>query len=126
MSTERPLYDHSKDENRQLQKQHDTPEVSVSYLRKHPTSPVRILISTTTRLVPGNGYFERTEFIRNLVSQYHWKRDFEWGLDRFDTYNAKFGYDYRKCYFLIDHGESPDGNDSIVPIPWYRWTGESL
>ncbi|KAK3935336.1 hypothetical protein QBC46DRAFT_218836, partial [Diplogelasinospora grovesii] len=90
------------------------------------TPPVRILVSTATHLVPGDGYFERTAFIANLISRHHWNRGMEWRRDRFQAYNADFGYDNRVCHFLIDHGESPDGDDDAVPILWYRWTGESL
>jgi hypothetical protein len=97
-----------------------------AYFGGNPTAPARILVSTATHLVPGDGYFAKTEFMQNLISQYHWSRDFEWSSDRFEAYNAEFGYDNRTCYFLIDHGQSPDGNDDVVPILWYRWTGESL
>lgn len=102
------------------------PEDAAAHFRENPTAPVRILVSTATHLVPGNGFFERTDFIGNLISQHHWNHDFEWNHDRFETYNADFGYDNRTCYFLIDHSQSPDGNDDVVPILWYRWTGKTL
>ena len=62
----------------------------------------------------------------NLISQHHWNRDIEWSRDRFEAYIAEFGYDNRACYFLVDHGQCPDGNDDAVPILWYQWTGETL
>jgi len=34
-------------------------------LKKNPTAPVRILVATATRLVPGDGHFNEIEFIRN-------------------------------------------------------------
>ena len=97
-----------------------------AHCRENLTMPIRKLVSTTTHLVPGDEYFAKTEFIQNLICQYHWDRDFKWGSDRFEAYNAVFGFDNRPCYFLIDHGQSPDGNDDVVPILWYRWTGDSL
>jgi hypothetical protein len=102
------------------------PEGAAAYFRENPTVPVRILVSTATHLVPGDGFFARTAFIGNLISQHLWNHDFEWGRDRFEAYNAKFGYDNHSCYFLIDHGQSPDDNDDAVTILWYRWTGETL
>jgi hypothetical protein len=63
--------------------------------------------------------------IQNKISQYHWGRDFE-DSDRFEAYNAQFGYDNRPCHFLLDHGQSPNGNDDVVPLLWYKWTGKSL
>jgi len=101
------------------------PECRSAYFKEDSTAPVRILVSTATHLVPGDGFFERTAFMRNLIGQYHWNRDFK-DCDRFEAYNATFGYDNRKCYFVLDHGQSPDGNDEIVPILWYRWTGTLL
>ncbi|KAI1503842.1 hypothetical protein F5X99DRAFT_406522 [Biscogniauxia marginata] len=102
----------------------DDENSAAAHFRRNPTAPVRILVSTATHLVPGDGFVARTDFIANLISQYHWNHAFKWGHDRFESYNADFGYDNRTCYFLIDHGRAPD-NDA-VPILWYRWTGESL
>ena len=100
-----------------------TPDARAAYLREAPSAPVRILISTKTHLVPGDGYFAKTTFIQNTVSQYHWNCDFDWSCNRFNTYDAKFGFDNQNCYFLIDHGIS---NDDSVPVLWYKWTGVSL
>jgi hypothetical protein len=102
------------------------PNGAAAYYRENPTAPVRILVSTATHLVPGDGFFARTDFMANLISQHHWNYDFEWKCDRFESYNADFGYDNRACYFLFDHGQSPVGNDDVVPILWYRWTGQTL
>ncbi|KAK3371858.1 hypothetical protein B0T24DRAFT_511652, partial [Lasiosphaeria ovina] len=86
--------------------------------------PVRILVSTAVHLIPGIGFFGRNEYMQNLISQYHWKRDFE-DSDRFLVYNTGFSSN-RRCYFLLDHGQSPDDNDEAIPILMYWWTGESL
>ncbi|QYS93775.1 hypothetical protein H0G86_001143 [Trichoderma simmonsii] len=84
--------------------------------------PVRILVQTVTSLVPGNDYGQRIDFIRNIVCQHHWNRDFVWNKDRWNSYGDDFGYENRNCYFLIDHGESTED----PPILWYKWTGKSL
>lgn len=92
----------------------------------NPTAPVRILVSAATHLVPGDGWCARIEFMQNAISRHHWDREFEVGSDRFESYNAQFGYDNRTCYFLLDHGESPKCDDAKVPVMWYRWTGKLL
>jgi hypothetical protein len=86
--------------------------------------PVRILVQTITDLVPGNDYAERVEYMRNLICQQHWNRNFDWDQDRWNVYGDHFAYEKRNCYFLIDHGhsESPEG----PPVLWYKWTGKSL
>ncbi|KAL6698027.1 hypothetical protein J3F84DRAFT_406364 [Trichoderma pleuroticola] len=84
--------------------------------------PVRILVQTVTSLVPGNDYGQRIDHIRNIVCQYHWNRDFDWDKGRWNSYGDQFGYENRNCYFLIDHGESPEN----PPVLWYKWTGKSL
>ena len=86
--------------------------------------PVRILVQTVTNLVPGNHYGERVEFMRNLICQHHWNRDFDWDKDRWNAYGDYFSYDNRNCYFLIDHGHSESSEDP--PLLWYKWTGKSL
>ncbi|KAI0012607.1 hypothetical protein F4779DRAFT_567318 [Xylariaceae sp. FL0662B] len=95
-------------ENKNDADNNDTPEDTAAYFRENPVAPVRILISTATHLVPGDDFIARTDFIANLVSQYHWNHDFEWGRDRFDTYNADFGYDNRRCI-----GLSMVGKDTV-------------
>ncbi|KAL6836641.1 hypothetical protein J3E69DRAFT_322106 [Trichoderma sp. SZMC 28015] len=84
--------------------------------------PVRILVQTVTSLIPGNDYGQRVDYIRNIVCQHHWNRDFDWNKDRWNSYGDNFGYENRNCYFLIDHGESTED----PPILWYQWTGKSL
>ncbi|KAK4081614.1 uncharacterized protein Triagg1_2355 [Trichoderma aggressivum f. europaeum] len=84
--------------------------------------PVRILVQTVTNLVPGNDYGQRVGYIRNIICQYHWNRDFDASKDRWNSYGDNFGYENRNCYFLIDHGESTED----PPILWYKWTGKSL
>lgn len=100
-------------------------ESEAAHWRENPTAPVRILVSTATHLVPGDGFLERTEFISNAISQHHWKCDMDWKADRFMSYYADFAYDNRTCYFVVDHGRIPS-EDVPVPILWYRWTGDSL
>ncbi|KAK2589910.1 hypothetical protein QQS21_012412 [Conoideocrella luteorostrata] len=94
--------------------------------QEEPMTPVRILVITATHLVPGDGYLGKTNFIRNVISQQHWNRASDFRRDRFTSYNAQFGFDNRTCYFLVDHGENPGGNDDDIPVLWYRWTGDSL
>ncbi|KAK0764334.1 hypothetical protein N5P37_003733 [Trichoderma harzianum] len=84
--------------------------------------PVRILVQTVTSLVPGNDYWQRILYIRNIICQYHWNRDFDWDKDRWNSYGDDFGYENRNCYFLIDHGESAED----PPILRYKWTGKLL
>ncbi|KAM6482526.1 hypothetical protein HDV62DRAFT_45828 [Trichoderma sp. SZMC 28011] len=84
--------------------------------------PVRILVQTVTSLVPGNDWWQRIVYIRNIICQYHWNRDFDWDKDRWNSYGDDFGYDNRNCYFLIDHGESAED----PPILRYKWTGKTL
>lgn len=90
-------------------------------------APVRIVVQTKTHLVKGNGYFERIEFMQNLICQRHWKRNFQFGpqsRDRWDVYGGRFGYDNRDSFFLLDHGEAYD--DDTVPVLRYHWTGKYL
>ncbi|KAL7963054.1 hypothetical protein V8C34DRAFT_300975 [Trichoderma compactum] len=56
--------------------------------------------------------------------KHHWNRDFDWNKDRWNVHGDQFGYENRKCYFLVDHGESPENTNP--PILWYQWTGKSL
>ena len=63
-------------------------------------------------------------YVRNLICQRHWNRDFDWHWDRWNVYGHEFSYENRNCYFLVDHGygESPED----PPVLWYKWTGKSL
>ncbi|KAF4973625.1 hypothetical protein FZEAL_9269, partial [Fusarium zealandicum] len=89
-----------------------------------PARPVRILVQTVTHLVPGNHYGERVEYMRNLICQHHWNRDFDWDQDRWNIHGNDFAIPNRNCYFLIDHGHSEPSEDP--PVLWYKWMGESL
>ena len=85
---------------------------------------LRILVQTKTDLVPGNGYEERVENMRNLICQHHWKRDFDKHQDRWNVYGHEFSYERRTCYFLVDYGDlEPPGE---LPTLWYKWIGDSL
>lgn len=44
-----------------------------------------MLVHTTTSRVPGNGRWERVVFMRNLICQHHWNRDFDWDQDRWHS-----------------------------------------
>ncbi|KJR88129.1 uncharacterized protein SPSK_07842 [Sporothrix schenckii 1099-18] len=100
------------------------PKAPLQDPEKKWTGPLRILVQTTTSLVPGNDYDERVEFMRNLICQHHWNRDFDWHQDRWNVYGHESGYANRNCYFLIDHGHvEPPEDPSVL---WYKWTGESL
>lgn len=89
-----------------------------------PEPPVRILVQTLTHLVPGNDNFERTDFILNRICQHHWNCDFSVPKFRWAAYNDQFAFNNRRCFFLVDYGESQ--NDDDVPVLSYKWTGESL
>jgi len=86
--------------------------------------PLRILVQTVTNIVPGNDYAERVEYMRNLICQHHWNRDFDRDQDRWNVYGHHFGYETRNCCFLIDHGHSESSEDP--PVLWYKLTGKSL
>ncbi|KAI1780361.1 hypothetical protein F4818DRAFT_435569 [Hypoxylon cercidicola] len=86
--------------------------------------PVRILVRTATHLVPGEDFSQRCFFLLNRICQHHWNRDFDHIQDRWNAHGAWFGYDNRRCYFLVDHGQSL--HDEHVPVLWYEWTGEFL
>jgi hypothetical protein len=96
----------------------------VPHLGANSMEPTRILVQTKTHLVPGDDYHQRCLFMLDLICQHHWKRDFHPGQDRWSVYGARFGYDKRRCYFLVDHGQSTTDDD--IMLLWYQWTGESL
>ncbi|PNY27018.1 Uncharacterized protein TCAP_03056 [Tolypocladium capitatum] len=89
-----------------------------------PKEPIRILVQTKTLLVPGHGYHKRCCFMLDVICQHVWNRNFDSRQDRWTQDGALFAYDHRRCYFLVDNGESPA--DSDVPVLWYDWTGETL
>ncbi|KAI1363993.1 hypothetical protein F5Y08DRAFT_308024 [Xylaria arbuscula] len=86
-------------------------------------APQRIVLQTKTHQVPGRDYQERCRNMKNLVCQHLWNRDFDYEHDRWQEYGAAFAYEGRRCYFLLDHGQS-SSND--VPVLWYKWTGTSF
>jgi hypothetical protein len=83
----------------------------------------RLLVQTRTHLVPGDDYTERIRHMKNLVCQHHWHRDFDPAQDRWYAYRDNFGYDNRRCYFLVDHGQVQGGAPALI---WYKWNGQSL
>lgn len=101
-----------------------TMETTISNTERPPEPPVRILVQTLTHLVLGNDSYERTMSILNRVCQYHWNCDFSVPKFRWASYNAEFAFNNRRCFFLVDHGESQ--NDDEVPVICYQWTGETL
>ncbi|KAI0867216.1 hypothetical protein GGS24DRAFT_378016 [Hypoxylon argillaceum] len=89
---------------------------------ENPT-PQRIVLQTKTHQVPGDDYHERCKNMKNLLCQHLWNRDFDYNHDRWQAYGAAFAYEGRRCYFLLDHGQSTSNN---VPVFWYKWTGNSF
>ncbi|KAI1434158.1 hypothetical protein GGR50DRAFT_695438 [Xylaria sp. CBS 124048] len=85
--------------------------------------PQRIVLQTRTHHVPGGDYHEKCNNMKNLLCQHLWNRNFDSSQDRWDVYRATFAYPNRRCYFLLDHGQSADAN---VPVFWYKWTGKSF
>lgn len=63
--------------------------------------------------------------MRNLICQHRWKRDYTYGWDRWHEYRALFGYENRKCYFVVDGGQAADDMED-VPVIWYNWDGKIL
>ncbi|KAL7929146.1 hypothetical protein V8C35DRAFT_331915 [Trichoderma chlorosporum] len=99
-----------------------TPQLMTKSERK-----VRILLESVTYLVPGSDRGKKLDFVRNVVCQRHWKRDFDWSQERMYPYGDFFGLKNRKCFFLIDHhGHDHTVQEEKVPVIWYKWTGESL
>ncbi|RSM19530.1 hypothetical protein CDV31_001690 [Fusarium ambrosium] len=91
------------------------------------TGKVRILLQSVTHLVPGSDRGEKLDFVRNIVCQHHWQRDFDRDQERWYAHGDNFGLKNRKCYFLIDHhGHDHTVEEEEVPVLWYKWTGESL
>ncbi|KAB5514930.1 hypothetical protein GE09DRAFT_1161624 [Coniochaeta sp. 2T2.1] len=88
-----------------------------------PSTAERILVQTRTSLVPGDDYAERCRLMRNLICQHQWKRDYNHGWDRWYEYRALFGYENRRCYFVVDGGQAADETED-VPVIRYKWDGE--
>ncbi|EHK26893.1 uncharacterized protein TRIVIDRAFT_62694 [Trichoderma virens Gv29-8] len=88
---------------------------------------VRVLLESVTHLVPGSDRDEKLSFVKNIVCQRHWKRDFDRSQERMYPYGDFFGLKNRNCFFLIDHhGHDHTVQEEEVPVIWYKWTGESL
>ncbi|KAI0505811.1 hypothetical protein F5B22DRAFT_651357 [Xylaria bambusicola] len=90
---------------------------------ENSNAPQRIVLQTKTHQVPGGDYQERCRRMKNLLCQHLWNRDFDYEQDRWQAYGAAFAYEGRRCYFLLDHGQSSSNN---VPVLWYKWTGTSF
>jgi hypothetical protein len=86
-----------------------------------PKEAVRVLVQTRTHLIPGEDYYEKLNFMLDLICEHMWGRAFLNRRDRFYLYGGPFGCKNRRCYFLVDHGQARD--DSTVPVLWYRFTG---
>ncbi|KAI1486683.1 hypothetical protein F5X96DRAFT_673410 [Biscogniauxia mediterranea] len=95
----------------------------MSYFKEGSTDSLRILVQSKTHLIPGHDYHERCTYMRNLICQHVWGRNYDYDQDRWNTYGTDFAYEGKTCFFLVDHGNSPSED---VPIFWYIWTGESL
>lgn len=89
---------------------------------------VRIVLESVTHLIlPGSDRDEKIRFIKHLVCQRQWSRDFDRNQERIYMHGDYFGLENRKCFFLIDHhGYDHIAQEEKVPIIWYKWTGESL
>ncbi|VUC32224.1 unnamed protein product [Clonostachys rosea] len=90
------------------------------------TGKVRILLQTIAHLVPGSDREEKLTFIDNLICRHFWKRDFDRDQERRFFYHDCFGLDNVECFFLVDHhGYDHTVEEEMVPVLWYKWTGES-
>ncbi|KAM6486356.1 hypothetical protein HDV62DRAFT_350745 [Trichoderma sp. SZMC 28011] len=88
---------------------------------------VRIFLESVTHLVPDRDRDENLSFIKDVVCQRHWKRDFDWNQERMYPYGDDFSLKNRKFFFLIDHhGHDHAVQEGKVPVIWYKLMGESL
>lgn len=85
--------------------------------------PVRVLVQTWTHLIPKYKYRDRILLMSELICKHHFKCRLD-GRQRLGHYGVRLDGENRRCYFLVDYGESL--NDDDVPIISYEWTGESL
>ena len=90
----------------------------------NPEGPIRLLVQTSTHLVPGDGWAPKYKFMLNTMCERHFNRRFDDLQDRGSSHGGYFAYPNLRCYFLVDHGQS--SNDDEVPIIWYEWTGKTL
>ncbi|GKZ32819.1 hypothetical protein AbraIFM66950_002452 [Aspergillus brasiliensis] len=98
----------------------------------HP-SPLRILVQTLTHLVPsdnlianGEPYGDKLLSMLDRTCKHVWDFPYEPGLQRWYSYGDEFGYNNRVCFFLLDYGTAPNGNDEEVPIRCFTWDGEKF
>lgn len=78
---------------------------------------MRILLQSTTHLVPGDDREEKLDFIRNMVCQIYWQRDFDRAQERWYAHGDDFALKNRKCFFLIDHhGHDHTVKEEKVPV----------
>jgi hypothetical protein len=89
--------------------------------REDPKEAVRILVQTRTHLLPGADYYEKLNFMLDLICNHVWGRRFITRRDRFHLYGPPFGRKNHRFYFVVDHGQARD--DSTVPVLWYQFTG---
>lgn len=88
---------------------------------------VRILLQTRTHLVPGYDRQEKINFLQNKVCQLHWQRDFDYNQERYWLHHDYFGLKDIECSLLVDHhGYDHTVQEDLVPVVWYKWTGETL
>lgn len=89
------------------------------------TDPVRILVQTKMHLIPSNDPAIKTRFILDKVCRDRWNHSYQnSNLSHWGSYNSRFSFVNRRCYFVIDHGEAASVDD--VPVVWYKWTGKAL
>ncbi|KAG7122575.1 hypothetical protein HYQ45_003751 [Verticillium longisporum] len=75
----------------------------------------RVLVRSKTHLVQGGSYNEKCNVLKNKICQEVWNRDFDPQQDRWFAYGALFGYDNRRCYFLVDNDGKPNAIHQIPP-----------
>ena len=89
--------------------------------QEDPSEAVRVLVQTRTHLLRGENYYDKLNFILDMVCEFLWGRFFLPQKDRFHVYGPPFSRINRRVHFLVDHGQAYD--DSTVPVLWYRYNG---
>lgn len=89
------------------------------------TGPCRLLLETHTHLVHGDEWVKKVKFLRNIVCNSHFNRDFDPQQDRYYLEGDDFGLPSRPCYLLVDHGDKMADAKSIRLFR-YRWTGDKM
>ncbi|KAF3060874.1 hypothetical protein CFAM422_010913 [Trichoderma lentiforme] len=82
---------------------------------------VRFLLQSVTHLVPSRDRDEKLSFIKNVICQLHWRRDFDWNRERMYPYGDDIGLKNRNCFYLIDH----HGHDHTAQEEKYQSYGIS-